>query len=150
MASKTSDAASAQLPSSRRVERSPEVESEIISLLSLGESVRQIGELDGMPDDRTIQRWIAADEAFASKCAHARAQSADIDVDEMRELADEEPPTDAHGRMDSGFIAWKRNQISARQWRAEKLAPKKYGAKQEIDLTGNVTLVLSKQDVSVL
>jgi hypothetical protein len=118
--------------------------------LAQGMSVRQLAELPAMPDRTTIQRWIAADETFAAKCAHARAQSADVSVDELLALADQEPERDDRGRIDPGFETWRKTRISARQWRAEKLLPKKYGAKQEIDLTGNVTLVLTPQDASVL
>lgn len=144
MAAKNSATRSAQRRSS------PELKEKIVELIASGVSVRKISAMDGMPHFVSIQRWQLDDAEFASKCAQARAQAQDLAVEEIQALADEVPERGADGKMDAAFVAWKRNQISARQWIASKLAPKKYGDKLDVDVQGNLTVNISAKDSTVL
>lgn len=82
--------------------------------------MRAICREDRMPDRQTVDRWALADEAFAAKRTRAREAQADNEHDKMAEIED-------------GVLAGKidpkaaRVVISSKQWRASKLAPKKYG-----------------------
>lgn len=97
----------------------------ILNGLMDGKSMRKLCEADDMPDRSTVLRWMAADEAFATRCAHARALQADLMDDLIIDTAEAcTPETAASDRV----------KISAYQWRASKLAPKKYGDK--VALTG--------------
>ena len=94
----------------------------ICNLIAQDWSIRQIGELEDMPSARTIHEAIATNEDFRSRCARARDSQADYVVGSNAELEDrvlkgDVPPDVA------------RVVISSRQWRASKLAPKKYGDK---------------------
>lgn len=96
-----------------------------------GRSLRQICLQDDMPDRTTVMRWMASDEAFASKCAHARVLQADLMDDMILEVAN---------NCNSETAAADRVKISAYQWRASKLSPKKYGDKLDVEHTGDMTV----------
>jgi hypothetical protein len=90
--------------------------------------MRHICENDeGMPHRSTVLRWMSENEAFATKCARARTLQADIMDDRILEVADACTPDTAQAD---------RVKIAAYQWRASKLAPKKYGDRTELELGG--------------
>jgi hypothetical protein len=96
-----------------------------------GESLRQICADESMPNRSTVLRWMAANESFATKCAHARDLQAELMDDMILECANNCTPESA--------IA-DRVRISAYQWRASKLKPKKYGDKLDLDHSGGVSI----------
>lgn len=89
-----------------------------------GNSLVKICEGKGMPNRSTIIRWQTTNEDFATRCARAREMQADLMDDKILDVADNSTTETA---------AADRVKISAYQWRASKLAPKKYGDK--LDLT---------------
>lgn len=99
---------------------SEEIADKICLRLSLGESMRQICESKGMPDRTTVLRWMDKSEEFATKCARARDEQADLMDDRILEVAEQV----LRGEMEPDAA---RVGISALQWRASKLKPKKYG-----------------------
>ncbi|MBB2702039.1 UNVERIFIED_ORG: hypothetical protein GGE63_000120 [Rhizobium esperanzae] len=96
-----------------------------------------------MPAKSTVLAWLADDEksAFRTRYAQAREIQADGFVDEMVEIADDgsndwmEKQFGEETRWVENGEALRRSQlrISTRQWIAEKLKPKKYGAKVELE-----------------
>lgn len=94
----------------------------ICSRMSKGESLRTICAEEGMPDRETVSRWVIAHPDFAAKYAHARALQADELFDRMQDIAEN------HADVNRAKLI-----VSTIQWRAEKLAPKVYGPKIEID-----------------
>ncbi len=92
----------------------------IVSRLCDGESLRQICADPGMPSRHTVMRWQESNPDFATKCARAREWQADYMDDLVMETAKACTPESAPAD---------RVKISAYQWRASKLAPKKYGDK---------------------
>ena len=78
-----------------------------------------------LPAYRTIDEWIADDEALALRYARARESQADVMADDIVFLADS---CKDHNKC--------RLQIDARKWVASKLKPKKYGDKVQQELTG--------------
>ena len=116
----------------RPSKRTPEMEEAIINGLMDGYSLVQICASDTMPNRRTILRWMEDDEAFATRCARAREIQADLMDDKIIQLIDDVNVENASAM---------RVKLSALQWRAAKLAPKKYGDKQEVELTGQVVMI---------
>lgn len=104
----------------------------ICDLLMEGESLVSICELPGMPNRRTVLRWMEADDAFAARCARARRMQADYMDDQIIQLIKNVTPESAPAD---------RVRLAAMQWRAAKLEPKKYGDK--LDVTASVTHNLS-------
>jgi hypothetical protein len=93
-----------------------------------GKSLREIcRDDDAMPHRITVIRWMAADPAFATKCAYAREEQGDYMDDLILETANACTPETA---------AADRVKIAAYQWRAAKLRPKKYGDNSKHTLSG--------------
>jgi len=117
----------------RKSEYTPEIVEIIVDRMTR-ESLRRICADDDMPSLTTIANWQAAHPDFLDKCTRARAIYIDSLVDETIDIADEAVPSTAMGSYDSGMVSDKKVRIAARQWYAEKLAPKRYGAKVEHDM----------------
>lgn len=112
---------------SRASEYTEETADEICGLLMDGLSLRRICLREEMPDRRTVLRWLEARPEFAARCARARAMQADLMDDLVLDTAESSTPETA---------ASDRVKISAYQWRAAKLAPKKYGDRTHHEHTG--------------
>ncbi|MBX4954309.1 terminase small subunit protein [Rhizobium lentis] len=108
-----------------------------------GESLRSICRDETMPGKSTVLAWLADDDKadFRTKYAQAREIQADGFVDEMVEIADDgsndwmERNFGEETRWVENGEALRRSQlrIATRQWIAEKLKPKKYGSKVELE-----------------
>jgi hypothetical protein len=94
-----------------------------------GMSVREACAEPGAPSEPTVYRKMSADPEFAAKLSEARAAQQEREADVCVELADGATPED-----------WQvvKLRIWARQWRAAKLAPKKYGDKQQVEHSGAI------------
>ena len=88
-----------------------------------GEAVHNICAEKGMPSRVTFYKWLRDDDDLANSYVRAREEQADRVVDECIAIADQ---------CDDASKA--RVQIAARQWKASKMAPKRYGDK--LALTG--------------
>ncbi len=108
---------------------SEELAAAICDRLINGESLVRICKSEGMPDRSTVLRWQASLPEFAAKCARARDGQADFLHDDMAEIEDKV----ADGTMDPAAA---RVILSSKQWRASKLAPKKYGDRTQLEHTG--------------
>jgi hypothetical protein len=102
----------------------PEVVDEICARLIAGEGIVQIARSPHIPAASTIYGKMASDEEFKTRIARAREAQQEAIADETVDMADK-------ATMEDWQVVKLR--IWARQWRAAKLAPKKYGDK--IDLT---------------
>ncbi|RUV41081.1 MAG: terminase small subunit protein [Mesorhizobium sp.] len=120
---------------------SDELANSICEQIAEGKSLRSICLDDEMPAKSTVFAWLAdpGRDDFRTKYAHAREAQADVLVDEMTDIADDGSNDWMEQRNSDGTVTgWKENgevlrrsalRISARQWIAEKLRPKKYGSK---------------------
>lgn len=104
--------------SGRPTDYSPELASRICIGLIEGKSLRNICKGPEFPDRTTVLYWLERYPDFASKYARARELQADFLDEEIMERAEKATVAD-----------WQlaRLQITTMQWRASKLAPKKYG-----------------------
>lgn len=106
------------MPAGRLSSYTDEIANVICDQIAEGASMRKICEADDMPFRSTVLRWMAERPDFAAKCAHARLLQADVLFEEMQDVADEGNPED---------VQRAKLRVSTMQWRASKLAPKKYG-----------------------
>lgn len=108
----------------------------------------------GLPCARTIHRWLNANEAFCQSYLRARERQADLIFDECLEIADDcsrdTKMLGAEGAeyevCNSEWISRSKLRVDTRLRMAGKLAPKKYGDKQEIEHTGHLTVMTSPLD----
>ena len=92
-----------------------------------------------MPSQVTVFKWLAQDEDFAKRYAHAREMQADKMADDILAIADDginDTYIDEHGnkKTDQDVIGRSRLRVDARKWLASKMAPKKYGDRQVVDV----------------
>ncbi len=108
----------------------------VCELLMASGSLRAVCRNEGMPDRNTVMRWVVDDiDGFAAKYARAKDIGIDDFVEQTPEIADEPPPLTAQGSVDTGAVAHAKLRIETRRWLAERMAPKRYGLKQGLDLS---------------
>lgn len=99
----------------------------ICSELIDGKSLVEVCEAEDMPHRSTVYRWMDSDETFATRCARAREGQADfMDHEILKEAKHATPETASVAKV----------RISAYQWRAAKLNPKRYGDRVVNEHTG--------------
>ena len=108
-----------------------ELATEICARIMDGMSLVDIGRIEEMPTRQTIYRWMAKDAVFASRIARARDIQGDFVFDDIGEI---------ERRLLAGEITSDvaRVVIWSKQWRAAKLAQKRYGDRAELNV--NTTL----------
>lgn len=104
-----------------------ELVADICDHIATGKSLIEIGSLQGYPSSDSMYRQMHRDEDFASSIARAREAQQDHEADQIVRMAD---LADGENWQVVKLRIW------ARQWRASKLAPKKFGDK--IEHTGTV------------
>lgn len=80
----------------------------------------EVCKADDMPAESTVYLKMANDESFRSEIARAREAQQEAEIDRTVDMADAATPDD---------YQVVKLRIWARQWRAAKLSPKKYGDK---------------------
>lgn len=112
----------------------------ICERLAKGESLNKICSEAAMPSMVTVFKWLGENEQFANKYARAREEQAEKLVDEIIEIADEDPATivdkDGISRIDNAAVQHQRMRLDARKWVAAKLKPKSYGDKIDLNHGG--------------
>jgi hypothetical protein len=110
---------------------SPKLAAKICDLIAEGESLRTIGEMDGMPSRRTMRGWLNAHPEFEREYEIARRERTDNLVDEAVEIADS-----VTGSTDAAEVNAARLQVDTRKWLASKLLPERFGDKVTTEVTG--------------
>ena len=105
-----------------------EIQEKVVAEIQTGRSLRQVCGDEGMPDFRTVQRWIVSDGQFAVKYARARMAQADVLFDRMEAVEE----AVSAGTMDSHAA---RVVLDSMRWRASKLAPKVYGDRLDVNVS---------------
>lgn len=127
----------------------------ICDLIADGLSLRQICSNEGLPSRSTVNDWLSKKHGFNKQYVAAKMVCADLFADEIIEIADDgsrDYTKDKDGRMvpDFDHIQRSRLRVDARKFIISKLAPKKYGDKQDINLTNPINLVMESKDANTL
>ncbi|MER1940494.1 hypothetical protein ABS755_07270 [Castellaniella sp. FW104-16D08] len=129
----------------RRSAYTTELAAKICERLAAGESLRSICRDDDMPADSTVRLWVADDvEGFSAQYARARDTGLDTMADSMLDIADDgsndwvesNDPDNPGYRLNGENVQRSKLRVDARKWYLSKLAPKKYGDKTSMELTG--------------
>jgi len=113
---------------------SPELGKTICALIADGLSLRAICQRPGMPDRRTVFRWLAAQEEFCHQYSLARTIQIHLLLDECLEIADDASEdvirhVNKNGqeveRLNHEHIRGAKLRVATRKWMAGRLAPKK-------------------------
>lgn len=119
-----------------------ELAADICARLADGHSLREICSEDGMPDRVTVLRWVFTNEGFRHQYQRAREMQSEAMADELKDIADDGSNDwmERHNRKGES-VGWMENgeaikrsalRINTRQWIAERMQPKRWGAKKEI------------------
>lgn len=138
--------------------KTPEICAQIIDEISKGQYLTQACKNAGIIA-WTFYTWMSTDEELKGLYARACEIRAEILTDEIEETA-KDGSLDWQKKEDDGqeyyqvnheHIARSRLIVDTLKWKAAKLNPKKYGDKQQVEVTGNlVTNDLSKVPQNVL
>ena len=118
----------------------------ICNRIADGENLRAICDEADMPDKATVFRWLLAEQYkdFRNQYIRAREAQADSLVDDILSIADDarndwmkRNGENATGYQENGEVLRRSAlRIDARKWLAGKMAPKKYGDKQQLEHSG--------------
>lgn len=118
------------------IDWSEDLVTDICDHLSTGKSILEVGNLKGYPSSDSIYRQMHRDAGFAAAIARAREAGQDYEADACVQMAD-------HADAENWQVVKLR--IWARQWRAAKLAPKRYGDKVDLNHGGEGFKVIVKR-----
>lgn len=115
----------------RPTDYSPELADLICARLADGKSLRRLCLPEDMPDRESVRQWLIKYPEFSAKYAQAREDQAEFHHDEMDEI---------EGDVRSGLLSPQAGNVilGNKRWRMEKLKPKAYGQKLELDHTGSI------------
>jgi hypothetical protein len=108
----------------------------ICERLALGESLRSICRDPAMPSNSAVAEWLGKHSTFAEQYARAKTVGLDLMAEEIIAISDRPSGCLDNGATDAGDVAHRRLQIDTRKWYLSKLAPKRYGEKAALELTG--------------
>jgi hypothetical protein len=130
--------------SPRHTVYSPEVADEICRRIADGEGLKRICRDKHMPAEATVRAWFVSNhEGFAAPYALAREAQMEKLAEEILEIADDTSgeTIDHEGgirRQNSEWANGRRLQVDSRKWLMSKLAPKRYGDKTSVELSGTI------------
>lgn len=115
----------------------------IIIMISIdGYSIRKCLQQDKTPNSETFYKWIDEDEIKTKRYARACEERANILVEEMLEISDDQKndiyiDKDGFEQTDHNVIQRSKLRVDTRKWIASKLKPKKYGDSQLLKFADN-------------
>ena len=114
----------------------------ICERLANGESLRAICRDATMPAESTVRGWARYDrEGFSTQYARARDIGLDAMADELLAIADDGSndtykTDDGKVIVDHDHIQRSRLRVDTRKWILSKMAPKRYGDRQHLEMAG--------------
>lgn len=85
-----------------------------------------------MPDKATVFRWLARYPDFRDNYTRAQDDRASALAEEILEIADDTTAED---------VQRAKLRVDTRKWLMSKMAPKRYGDKQEVEHTGQIITI---------
>jgi len=113
------------MPAGRPTDYNEEIATQICDRIIEGESLCSITRDPAMPSIKTVYSWIAKYPEFLKQYEKAKEDQIDTLADEMIDIA-----------VTQDDVQRARLQIDTRKWIAERMKPKKYGPKQDLNLGG--------------
>jgi hypothetical protein len=115
------------MPAGRPSLYTEELADQICELIMAGKTLIGIASLEDFPSPATICRWMHDKPEFESKCTRARLMQAELMDEMILQVAD---------AVDEDNFQASKVRLSAYQWRAAKLAPKRFGERIHAEHTG--------------
>lgn len=130
-------------PVGRPLEYNQNIADKICDLVSFGKSLRYVSRQDDMPDLVTIYRWLQRFPEFSKQYDKAKSEQIDTLADEMIDISDDissDTIVNENGKdvVNNTAVNRSRLMVDTRKWIAERMKPKKYGVRQEIEHSGKI------------
>lgn len=109
--------------------------------IAKGNSLATTLQKEGMPGFSTVMAWLRADPEFQKDYAHAREARAEVMFDEIDDVS--EQAVLAGTAIEVAGLRLKADNI---KWKLARMNAKKYGDKQQVDMTAKVELDISQVD----
>jgi len=134
-------------PTGRPTEYSPAVADYICARLADGETLTAICRTRGLPSRQAVHRWRMRNDAFNDAYMRAREIGMESMSDDMLTIADDDTAdTLPDGSPNHANIGRARLQVDTRKFLLAKLAPKVYGDRVEVDVSGTVQHAVTLDD----
>ncbi|WP_325051859.1 terminase small subunit-like protein [Sinorhizobium meliloti] len=116
---------------------------DILDKLSIGKSLREICNAEGMPSESLVRKWVMQDEDFGAQYARAREAGMEALADEILQIADSQEGDvlkneDGREIVNHDAIQRARLRVDTRKWLMSKIAPKKYGDRLDLNHSGSI------------
>lgn len=115
------------------IDWTPELEDAICNDIESGLTLRDVASKNGV-SKALILKNVRASTTFCDQYTRAIETRTDIDFEGLADQISEAPVV-VEGRVDSGWVNWKRLQIDTLKWALSKRVPKKYGERSQVALT---------------
>lgn len=106
---------------------SQETADRICELMVEGKDMQEICRMPGMPSRSTVLRWQNKIPEFDAQCQRAREALAEYELHKLKELAE---------KCDETNVNSTRVKLNHYQWRVMKIAPRIYGDRAQVEVTG--------------
>ena len=126
----------------RPSKKTSEIVDEIMNGIADGTPLREICRREGMPNWRTVNDWLEADEEMAARFARAREIGFDAIAEDILSNVDNVKAISEH-------IQRSKLRVDARKWAASKLKPGTYGEKLALDHSGALNVTIGKDDAAL-
>jgi hypothetical protein len=134
-------------PTGRATTYTPATAELIAARLADGETLSQICRTPGMPARQTVQQWRMRIPAFADLYARAREIGMEAMSDDMLVIADDDTgDVNSDGTPNSASVQRARLQVDTRKFLLAKLAPRVYGDRQQVEISGTVEHAVTVSD----
>lgn len=117
----------------------PELAAKFCAAIADGGTLRSVCKKPGMPSKATVFRWLGAHVEFQKLYEIATNERTDIGIDEIVEIAD-------NCKADADSIRKAKLRIHARVEQAQRMNPRKYGAKMQLTGDGGGPVKVSVKD----
>ena len=123
-----------------QVRNSEDIRAAIIELLASGKFLREIARMPGMPSTQAIRNWRKADPDFDKEIEAARLEGCDVIAESCMQIADDGTndyyDDDGVRKVDTDHIQRSKLRVDTRLRLLEKMHPRKYGAKVDVNHGG--------------
>ena len=129
------------MPGGRPSKFTQDIADTICAEIMSGKGMREICSAEEMPGDTTVYRWLTENSAFREQYARAKEVAMDKMAEELLEIADDgqndwmlrNVGEDQTYVLNGEHVQRSRLRADTRKWLMSKLAPKKYGDRQQVD-----------------
>jgi len=90
---------------------------------------------------QSFYRQVDSDPALAEQYARACSRGVEVEFQALQDVAETAPERGPAGTIDPGWVQYQRLRVDTRKWALSKKAPKKYGEKVDMAVSGQMNIV---------